>query len=311
MQLVGPRLGGEVEHASEHLTVLGREVCRLHRELADGLDRRGGHRARPDRVVRAGDVLAFEVDLEGAARGAVDAGAFVGPGHARRQGDESQPVADRSHIAAAAAEIQRQLVDPIAADVDALLRVVGLQQRGFCRDADRFRGGAQLQRGVDARRLRDLDAHRGEDERLESHRLDRQVVDAGGQGAERVVARAGRDGAVLDPGLRIPGHDLRTGDDGRLRIRHPSSDGTSIALRRTRNREGQQEHGARPQRGGELESLVSSPHRYLPPIQKSGPPDLQRGRRRSRPGDRRSLGMSRRRKTAPECYRRGWPMSPI
>ena len=114
VQVVGPRLGGEVEDAAQHLTVLGREVGGLHRELADGLDRRGGYRARPDRVVRAGDVLPFEVDLERAPWSAVHAGAFVGPRHARRQGDESQPVADRSHVAAASAEIQRQLVDPIA-----------------------------------------------------------------------------------------------------------------------------------------------------------------------------------------------------
>src|SRR5262249_59715955 len=72
VELIRSRFGREVEHAAEHLAELRREVAGLDGEFAYRLDRGGSHRAGPDCVVGRCDVLAFEINLEGTARRAVD-----------------------------------------------------------------------------------------------------------------------------------------------------------------------------------------------------------------------------------------------
>ena len=258
MQLVRARLGREVEEAAEHLAVLGREVRRLHRELADRLDRRGGHGARPHGVVRARDVLPFQIDLEAAARRAVHARALVGAGDAGRKHDEAEPAADRADVSAAAAEVQRKRVDPIAADVDALFGVVRLQHRHLGGDADRLGRRADFEHRIHLRRLRDLHPDAGRDERLEAGIFDHEVVGARGQRADRVVAGSRRHGSIFRAGLGIAGDDDRSNDDGILLIGHSAGDRAAIALRVDGRRRENRLNG-NDERHGELERL-RNPH---------------------------------------------------
>src|SRR5262249_38763677 len=99
-----------------------REVAGLDGKLTDRLDRSGSHRAGPDRVVGRGDVLAFEINLEGAARRAIDVRRLIGSRNPGRKLNEAQPAAGR----VLRAGIERHRVEEAAADVGGLFGALGL-----------------------------------------------------------------------------------------------------------------------------------------------------------------------------------------
>ena len=74
MELVGAALGGEVVQAAHHLAIFRREIRGLNGELGDGFDGCRRHGAGPAGVDVAGGILAFQIDLEIAARQAVHFG---------------------------------------------------------------------------------------------------------------------------------------------------------------------------------------------------------------------------------------------
>src|SRR5213078_2181584 len=98
----------------------------LDRELGDGLDGGGGDGAGPANVVGTGDVGAFDEDLVHTAGEAVDTGVLGVAVDAGGEGDECHPVADGA--GAAGSEVERELIELVAADVHADLGVFGFEE---------------------------------------------------------------------------------------------------------------------------------------------------------------------------------------
>src|SRR5687767_4343145 len=159
MELVGTRACREVEKTAADLAELRGEVAGLKRELLDHFDGGLSDGAGPAGIISAGDVLALDNDLEVVWRNSIYAGALAGTGNAGRQDDEAGPAADRTRAAATAAEVERQVVDSIAAHVDALLGILAPQHGGFCRYGHCIRRGAHLKNNIETHGLRDLHLH--------------------------------------------------------------------------------------------------------------------------------------------------------
>ncbi len=114
VKLVGAALGGEVVQAAHHLAEFRGKIRGLDGELGDGFNRGRRHGAGPGGVVVAGGILAFEINLEIAAGQTVHFGVGRSSRHARREIGEAQPVADAAAGRAAAAEVDREVVDFLA-----------------------------------------------------------------------------------------------------------------------------------------------------------------------------------------------------
>src|SRR5262249_26830284 len=159
---------------AEHLAELGREVVSLDGELTDRLDRGGGHRAGPDRVVGRGDILSLEIDLEGTAWRAIDirslGRSLIRHRNSGRKLNEAQPSADRVRRA----EIQRHSVEELAADVGALFGALSLEQGGCGRDRDGVAGRADFQSRINAGGLQEPDLDSWRDELFEAGRFNTQ-----------------------------------------------------------------------------------------------------------------------------------------
>ncbi|MGH9847837.1 MAG: hypothetical protein ACREEM_54820, partial [Blastocatellia bacterium] len=115
VEAAGPRPRGEIEQAAAHLSEFGGEVIGLDGEFLDGVERRLQF-VEEARIERAGRVLPFEDDAEGAARAAIDADAV--PSRDRSAGRERQKRERVAH--AVVGEIERQLIDLVAVKHGAL-----------------------------------------------------------------------------------------------------------------------------------------------------------------------------------------------
>ena len=228
VKLIGSAAGREVEQAAGDQAILGREVRRLQAELLDGFDGRLRFVRNP-RVEAARGLLTFEEDAESAGRIAVHLDRVpAGDGRARGQLHERERIADG---AGADREIDRQGVDGVARNGGRLFGALGAEHGRFGRDFDRLVGLPDLQNDVDARRDRDLDA----DARLlvgaEARLLDGQVVEADGQGRDRVVARGAGDGVIAALGGGIDQRDLGVRNQRAAGVGHRAGDRAAVTLR--------------------------------------------------------------------------------
>ncbi len=143
MELIGAGAGSEVVEPASSLAEFRGKVAGLQGELLDHIHGRLRHRGGPADVVLAGGILPFHLYPKRAGRQAVDVGCVTtvrsaSARHTRRKHVERIRAAHRSGAAAAAAEVQGQLVDALASDHGALFGRFGLQQRCIGSDGDCF-----------------------------------------------------------------------------------------------------------------------------------------------------------------------------
>jgi hypothetical protein len=122
----------------------------LQGELLDHFDGGLGDGGGPAGVVGGGDVLAFDDDFELIGLGAVGAVAVGVADDAGGEEGEGGPGADVAGGAAAAAEVDGEVVDAVAGDVDGLFGVFGFEEGSGGGDGDGFGGGADGEGDVEA-----------------------------------------------------------------------------------------------------------------------------------------------------------------
>ena len=104
-------------------------------------------------------------------------------------------------------------IDVGGADVVAQLAALGLQLRSLRCDGDRLVGLSNLQREIHAERGRRDHLHARPEFFLESRRRDGNLVGAGRQLRNRVIAGGGSRGFIDYAGVGAFGFDRRAGDN--------------------------------------------------------------------------------------------------
>ena len=221
---IGARLHRDIEYGARGQAKLGGEVAGLHGDFLDGVyaglrERVGAH------AKTVGGIETLDTDLLGVYRRALQANGVradvVGAGDHLRYGER---------IANSAQGADGQLIDALGGDVMAEFTAFGFEKRGGFVDGDRFRGGADFERGVGPNCFEGLQREALADVFFESGDGDADFVGPGRQLADGVAARSGGGGAIDGSRGDIAGFDGSAGDDGARGIGNSSGDAAAIAL---------------------------------------------------------------------------------
>jgi hypothetical protein len=213
VELVGARLGHDVHDTRGIAAVLGGIAVREHAELLHRFRvRRGVARAAQARGVVAAVELEVDAAHLGAAR-TIDGGQLFGTAErvgvvvARHAARETQ---ERVQVAIDEGEVQ----DLVLADGAGERGGRGLHERRVGHDRNRFRQGAEVDDGVDARVAADLKDDSTARIGLEAGHAHHQHVVAHGQQTQGVLAGGVRGGRARVLRARVGGGDRGSGDGG-------------------------------------------------------------------------------------------------
>ena len=201
----------------------------LHLEFFDGIDVGLDDRMTGTVVVVVVHAVEHEIRRGGAHPVRDDRVLFarVPVGRTLDQPDSGGQGRQRNEAPAA----HRQLLDLLGLDDLAEGALLCLEDRGFRRDDDRFRGGANLERDVDPEAILDAHVDLLAGEIPESRERDRQGVGSDGKAHGLVIAPAVRGRSGRDVGLFVGQRHRRPRQHTAARIAHGPEDCAGIHLR--------------------------------------------------------------------------------